>query len=91
MRNCVLLGHMNMCLTAQLLNGYNVLDTEELLWKVSSELVGQSQQLPNEDIDGMRMLIGENPHISIRSIAWKLGVSYGTVNSIIHEELKMKK
>ena len=37
------------------------------------------------------MLFEENLHISIRYIACELGVSYGTVNSIIHEELKMKK
>ena len=45
----------------------------------------------DENTDAVRMLIEENSHISIRYIAWELGVSYETVNSIIHEELKMKK
>ena len=45
----------------------------------------------DENIDAVRMLIEENPYINIRYIACEVGVSYGTVNSIIHEELKMKK
>lgn len=41
--------------------------------------------------EAVRMLIEENPHISIRYIAFELGVSYGTISSIIHDELKLKK
>ena len=43
----------------------------------------------DENIDTVRMLVEENPHISIRYIAWKLAVLHETVGSIIHEELKM--
>ena len=48
-------------------------------------------EVADENIDDVRVLIEENPHISIRYIAWKFFMSYGTVNSIIHGELKMKR
>ena len=45
----------------------------------------------DKNIDAVGMLIKENPHISIRHIAWEVDLSYGVVSSIIHEELKTKK
>ena len=44
-----------------------------------------------ENIDTVRMLIEENPHISIRYIIWEFVRLYKTVGSIIHEELKKEK
>jgi len=43
------------------------------------------------NIEAVRTLIEENPHISIRYLAFELGVSYGTISVIIHDELKLKK
>ena len=40
------------------------------------------------NIEAVRALIEENPHISIRYIAFELGVSYGTISSIIHDQIK---
>ena len=48
-------------------------------------------EVTDENIDVVRTLTEEIPHISIRYIAWELSVSYGTVSNTIHEELKMKK
>ena len=45
----------------------------------------------DQNIESVRLLIEENPHISIRYIAFELGVSYGTISGIIHDELKLKK
>ena len=47
--------------------------------------------ITDKNIEAVRTLIEENPHISIRYLAFELGVSYGTVCSIIHDELKLKK
>ncbi|CAF1484046.1 unnamed protein product [Rotaria magnacalcarata] len=44
----------------------------------------------DENIETVRMLIEENPHISIRYLAFETGVPYGTINSITHDELKLK-
>lgn len=43
------------------------------------------------NIDLIRLLVEENPHISIRYIAFDTGMSYGTISRIIHDELKLKK
>jgi histone-lysine N-methyltransferase SETMAR len=45
----------------------------------------------DQNIEAVRTLIKENPLISIRYIAFELSVSYGTISSIIHDELKLKK
>ena len=45
----------------------------------------------NRNIENVRMLIEENPHINNGYIAFELGLSYGTISGIIHDELKMKK
>ena len=47
--------------------------------------------LTDENIDLIRTLIEENPHVSIRYLAVDTGMSYGTISSIIHDELKLKK
>ena len=45
----------------------------------------------DENIDLIRTLIEENPHVSIRYLAFDTGISYGTISSIIHDDLKLKK
>ena len=45
----------------------------------------------DQNIEVIRKLIDENPHISIRYMAFETGSSYGNINRIIHDELKLKK
>lgn len=45
----------------------------------------------DRNIEAVRSLIEDNPHISIRYIAYELGVSYGTISTIIHDQLNLKK
>jgi histone-lysine N-methyltransferase SETMAR len=45
----------------------------------------------DKNIEAVRLLIEDNPHISIRYLAFELGISYGTVFGIIHDTLKLKK
>ncbi|CAF1261575.1 unnamed protein product [Adineta ricciae] len=47
--------------------------------------------IADTNIEAVRTLIEENPHISIRYLAFELGVSYGAICGIIHDELKLKK
>ena len=45
----------------------------------------------DSNIEVIRALIDENPHISIRYMVFETGLSYGTINRIIHDDLKLKK
>ena len=72
MRNCELLGDMDMYLTAQLLNGYNVFKQERTSLDDVVMIGRPVTAVTEENIDSVRMLIEENPHIGIRSIAWNL-------------------
>ena len=45
----------------------------------------------DQNIEVIRTLIDENPHISIRYMVFETGLSYGNINRIIHDELKLKK
>ena len=45
----------------------------------------------DQNIENVRMAIEENPHISIRCIAFELQLLYGTIGGVIHDELKLKK
>ena len=44
----------------------------------------------DQNIEVIRTLIDENPHISIRYMAFETGLSYSNINRIIHDELKLK-
>ncbi|CAF4601646.1 unnamed protein product, partial [Rotaria sp. Silwood2] len=53
--------------------------------------IGRSvTEATDKNIEVIRALIDENPHISIRYIAFETGLSYGNINRIIHDELKLK-
>ena len=43
---------------------------------------------PDKNIEAVRKLIEENPHVSVRYLVFELDVSYGTVCGIIHDELR---
>ena len=45
----------------------------------------------DQNFEVIRTLIDENPHISIRYMVFETGLSYGNINRIIHDELKLKK
>ncbi|CAF5028786.1 unnamed protein product, partial [Rotaria sp. Silwood1] len=45
----------------------------------------------DRNIEVIRALIDENPHITIRYMFFETGLSYGTINRIIHDDLKLKK
>ena len=45
----------------------------------------------DQNIEVIRTLIDENPHISIRYMVFETDLSYGNINRIIHNELKLKK
>jgi len=45
----------------------------------------------DRNIEVIRALIDENPHISISYMVFETGLSYGTINRIIHDDLKLKK
>lgn len=45
----------------------------------------------DDNIHDVYSLITENPHISLRYIAEETDLSYGTVSSIVHEQLNMRK
>ena len=45
----------------------------------------------DRNIEIIRALIDKNPHISIRYMVFETGLSYGTNNRIIHDDLKLKK
>ena len=54
--------------------------------------VGRSvTEATDQNIEVIRTLIDENPHISIRYMVFETGSSYGNINRIIHDELKLKK
>ena len=43
------------------------------------------------NIEVIRALIDENPHISIRYMFFEISLSYGTINRITRDDLKLKK
>ena len=45
----------------------------------------------DQNIEVIRTLIDENPHISIRYMVFETGLSYCNINRIIHDELKLKR